>query len=108
MFRSIEDSIQSLFHDTATLKSAGHHAAHDLHKKVTKLHQKWVTLRSALHQKLFARLATMSFPVVEERTVTRQTRTVLETRLVDTNHHFRSLQQAIEWCKTKLVRTVVN
>ncbi|XP_073988678.1 dystonin-like protein short stop isoform X7 [Rhodnius prolixus] len=100
--RSIEDSIQSLFHDTATLKSAGHHAAHDLHKKVTKLHQKWVTLRSALHQKLFARLATMSFPVVEERTVTRQTRTVLETRLVDTNHHFRSLQQAIEWCKTKL------
>lgn len=44
----------------------------------------------------------MSFPV-EERTVTKHIRTVQETRNVDTNPHFRTLQEAIEWCKNKLV-----
>lgn len=34
--------------------------------------------------------------------MTRQTRTVLETRLVDTNIHFRQLQECIEWVKNKL------
>ncbi|BET00336.1 Growth-Arrest-Specific Protein 2 Domain [Nesidiocoris tenuis] len=100
--RNIEETIQSMNQDLGTLKAVGHQAWPSLDKKVTKLHQKWVSLRSMLHQKLIARLASMSFPVVEERTVTRQTRTVLETRLVDTNHHFRSLQQAIEWCNNKL------
>ncbi|XP_024083990.1 dystonin isoform X23 [Cimex lectularius] len=100
--RSIEETINGLVQDLGILKTVGHQAAPGLERRVTKLHQKWVALRSSLHQKLIARLASMSFPVVEERTVTRQTRTVLETRLVDTNHHFRSLQQAIDWCKAKI------
>lgn len=70
--------------------------------RVQKLHQRWVALRSLLHSKLVTPLASLSFPVVEERTVTRQTHTVLETRLVDTNTHFRALQEAIEWCRNKL------
>lgn len=72
--------------------------------RVQKLHQRWVSLRSLLHSKLVTPLSTLSFPVVEERTVTRQTHTILETRLVDTNTHFRALQDAIEWCRSKLVR----
>ncbi|KAL1115034.1 hypothetical protein AAG570_007065 [Ranatra chinensis] len=100
--RSSESAIQTIFQDDAALKPSNHPQYPDLHKKVTKLHQRWVALRSQLHSKLITRLASLSFPVVEERTVTRQTRTVLETRLVDTNTHFRSLQQAIDWCKAKL------
>jgi hypothetical protein len=70
--------------------------------RVQKLHQRWVALRSLLHSKLITPLASISFPV-EERTVTRQTRTVLETRLVETNIHFRQLQECTEWCRNKLV-----
>jgi hypothetical protein len=70
--------------------------------RVQKLHQRWVALRSLLHSKLITPLASISFPV-EERTVTRQTRTVLETRLVETNFHFRQLQECTEWCRKKLV-----
>nr|XP_024217729.1 microtubule-actin cross-linking factor 1 isoform X6 [Halyomorpha halys] len=100
--RSIEENIQSLFQDVSTLKAGGHHQYPELNKRVGRLHSRWVQLRSALHSKLITRLASLSFPVVEERTVTRQTRTVLETRLVDTNHHFRALQEAIDWVKSKL------
>lgn len=92
-----------MFQDVSTLKSGGHHQYPELNKRVGRLHSRWVQLRSALHSKLITRLASLSFPVVEERTVTRQTRTVLETRLVDTNHHFRALQEAIDWVKSKLV-----
>lgn len=63
-----------------------------------------MNLRSLLHSKVLTPLATLSFPIVEERTVTKQTRTILETRLVDTNTHFRSLQECIDWCNNKLVR----
>lgn len=70
--------------------------------RVQKLHQRWVALRSLLHSKLITPLASISFPV-EERTVTRQTRTVLETRLVETNIHFRQLLECTEWCRNKLV-----
>lgn len=70
--------------------------------RVQKLHQRWVALRSLLHSKLITPLSSISFPV-EERTVTRQTRTVLETRLVETNIHFRQLQECTEWCRKKLV-----
>lgn len=35
--------------------------------------------------------------------MTRQTRTVLETRLVETNIHFRQLLECTEWCRNKLV-----
>uniref|UniRef100_A0A8D8X998 Dystonin n=1 Tax=Cacopsylla melanoneura TaxID=428564 RepID=A0A8D8X998_9HEMI len=102
--RQTEENINTLFSDVQTLRDGRYPQASDLHKRVQKLHQRWVALRSLLHSRLVSPLASMSFPVVEERTVTRQTRTVMETRLVDTNQHFRALQEAIEWVKNKLVQ----
>lgn len=97
-----EQVIQVLFSDVQTLREGRYTQASELHKRVTKLHQRWVSVRSMLHTKLLSQLASLSFPV-EERTVTRQTRIVLETRDVDTNPHFRTLQEATEWCRNKLV-----
>lgn len=96
-----EQVIQNLFSDVQLLREGRYAQASDLYKKVTKLHQRWVQLRSMLHTKLLSPLSSISFPV-EERTVTRQTRTVMETRHVDTNPHFRTLQEATEWCRSKL------
>ncbi|XP_075219843.1 dystonin-like protein short stop isoform X29 [Lycorma delicatula] len=100
--RSTEENIQTLFSDVTALREGHYPQANDLHKRVQKLHQRWVSLRSLLHSKLITPLSSLSFPIVEERTVTRQTRTVLETRLVDTNTHFRQLNDCIEWCRSKL------
>ncbi|XP_050437249.1 dystonin isoform X15 [Adelges cooleyi] len=100
--RLSEDTIQSLFVDVQALREGRYVQAPELQKRVEKLHQKWVNLRSLLHSKVLTPLATLSFPIVEERTVTKQTRTILETRLVDTNTHFRSLQDCIDWCNNKL------
>lgn len=97
-----EQHIQSLIADVHTLLKERYPQAPDLDKRVKKLHDRWVSLRRLLHNKIVGPLANMSFPV-EERTVTKHVRTVQETRNVDTNPHFRSLQDAIEWCKTKLV-----
>lgn len=68
---------------------------------VQKLHQRWVALRSLLHKRLVQPLSAVSFPV-EERVVTKHRTTVHETRLVDTNPHFRALHDCIDWCKSKL------
>jgi DNA repair exonuclease SbcCD ATPase subunit len=100
--RLSEDTIQSLFVDVQALREGRYVQAPELQKRVEKLHQRWVNLRSLLHSKVLTPLATLSFPIVEERTVTKQTRTILETRLVDTNTHFRSLQECIDWCNNKL------
>ncbi|XP_050545575.1 microtubule-actin cross-linking factor 1 isoform X5 [Daktulosphaira vitifoliae] len=100
--RLSEDTIQSLFVDVQALREGRYAQAPELQKRVEKLHQKWVNLRSLLHSKVLTPLASLSFPIVEERTVTKQTRTILETRLVDTNTHFRSLQECIDWCNNKL------
>lgn len=97
-----EQNIQSLITDVHTLISGRYSQAPDLDKRVKKLHERWVSLRRMLHHKIVGPLANMSFPV-EERTVTKHIRTVQETRNVDTNPHFRSLQEAIEWCRNKLV-----
>lgn len=97
-----EQHIQSLITDVLTLINGRYSQAPELDKKVKKLHEKWVSLRRLLHNKIVGPLSNMSFPV-EERTVTKHVRTVQETRNVDTNPHFRTLQDAIEWCKSKLV-----
>ncbi|XP_071449100.1 microtubule-actin cross-linking factor 1, isoforms 1/2/3/4/5 isoform X30 [Hetaerina americana] len=99
--RAVEEAIQGLFNDVQSLLDGRYPQAPELHKRVTKLHQRWVNLRSLLHSRLISVLASLSFPV-EERTVTRQTRTVLETRLVETNRHFRQLQECTDWVQNKL------
>ncbi|XP_048523579.1 dystonin isoform X31 [Dendroctonus ponderosae] len=96
-----EQAIQSLKSDVHTLRNGRYPQAGELDKRVNKLHEKWVRLRHQLHNKIVGPLANMSFPV-EERTVTKHIRTVQETRNIETNPHFRSLQEHIEWCKNKL------
>ncbi|XP_065222471.1 microtubule-actin cross-linking factor 1 isoform X5 [Planococcus citri] len=100
--RITEENIQSLFTDVQTLHEGRYPQASDLNKRVEKLHQRWLSLRSLLHSRLIAPLSSLSFPYVEEHTVTRQTRTILETRLMDTSPYFKNLQECIEWCSRKL------
>lgn len=97
-----EQNIQSLKTDVNTLRNGRYSQAGDLDKRVNKLHEKWVNIRRLLHNKILQPLANLSFPV-EERTITKHVRTVQETRNVDTNPHFVTLQEHIEWCKKKLV-----
>ncbi|XP_014475405.1 PREDICTED: dystonin isoform X27 [Dinoponera quadriceps] len=99
--RNTETQIQNIFTDVHTLTEGRYSQAAELHKRVQKLHQRWVVLRSLLHRRLVQPLSAVSFPV-EERVVTKHRTTVHETRLVDTNPHFRSLHDCIDWCKSKL------
>lgn len=99
--RSTETQIKNIFTDVHTLTEGRYSQASELHKRVQKLHQRWVVLRSLLHRRLVEPLSAVSFPV-EERVVTKHRTTVHETRLVDTNPHFRALHDCIDWCKGKL------
>lgn len=47
------------------------------------------------------KLSGLRYPV-QETTVTKQTRTVIEARQIDTNPYFRDLQEYTEWCQKKL------
>lgn len=99
--RNTELQIQNIFADVHSLTEGRYSQAAELHKRVQKLHQRWVGLRSLLHKRLVQPLSDVSFPV-EERVVTKHRTTVHETRLVDTNPHFRALHDCIDWCKSKL------
>lgn len=97
-----EQNINSIFNDVQQLITGRYPQAYDLEKRTKKLHERWVSLRKLLHRKIIGPLSNVSYPV-EERTITKHVRTVQETRSIDTNPHYRSLQEAIEWCKMKLV-----
>ncbi|KAJ8676763.1 hypothetical protein QAD02_012550, partial [Eretmocerus hayati] len=96
-----ELQIQGIFADVHALTEARYAQAPELHKRVQKLHQRWVALRSQLHKRLVQPLSAVSFPV-EERVVTKHRTTVHETRLVETNPFFRTLHDCMSWCKSKL------
>ncbi|XP_011502771.1 PREDICTED: dystonin [Ceratosolen solmsi marchali] len=98
--RNTEIQVQNIFTDVHTLTEGKYSQAIELHKRVQKLHQRWVALRSLLHKRLMQPLSLVSFPV-EERVVTKHRTTVHETRLVDTNPEFRILHDYIDWCKNK-------
>lgn len=68
---------------------------------MTKLHQRWSQLRVTFHTSLVQKLSGLRYPV-QETTITKQTRTVIEARQVDTNPYFKDLQEYTEWCQTKL------
>lgn len=70
-------------------------------RRVTKLHQRWSQLRASFHTNLVQKLSGLRYPV-QETTVTKQTRTVIEARQIDTNPYFRDLQEYTEWCQNKL------
>ncbi|KAI4467607.1 envoplakin [Holotrichia oblita] len=98
---NVEQNINSLFTDVHTLINSRYPQSGDLEKRVKKLHERWVEMKKLLLHKIAQPLANLRFPV-EEKTVTKHLRTVQEVRNVDTNPHFRTLQESIEWCKNKL------
>ncbi|XP_030554519.1 dystonin isoform X15 [Drosophila novamexicana] len=99
--RHLEEPIQDMNQDCHVLNEGRYPHASELHKKVNKLHQRWAQLRTNFHTNLVQKLSGLKFPV-HETTVTRQTRMVVESRQIDTNPHFRDLQEHIEWCQNKL------
>uniref|UniRef100_W4VR42 Putative short stop n=1 Tax=Corethrella appendiculata TaxID=1370023 RepID=W4VR42_9DIPT len=99
--RHLEQPIQEMNSDVHILKDGRYPQATDLHKKVTKLHQRWSQLRTTFHTSLVQKLSGLSYPV-QETTITKQTRVVTETRQIGTNPYFRDLQEYTEWCQNKL------
>lgn len=103
----IEQNINSLITDVHTLINGRYPQAHDLDKRVKKLHERWANMKKLFLRKIVTPLSNLSYPL-EERTVIKHVRTVQETRNLDTNPHFRTLQECIEWCKNKLVSSNKN
>lgn len=58
-------------------------------------------MRASFHTNLLQKLSGLRYPV-QETTVTKHTRTVTDTRQIDTNPYFRDLQEYTEWCQNKL------
>lgn len=73
--------------------------------RVTTLHQRWLSLRTSFQSRVVQRLGGISVPV-QQTTVRRETRTVLETRVADTNAHFTHLMECSEWCRERLVSDI--
>ncbi|XP_031629814.1 dystonin isoform X15 [Contarinia nasturtii] len=99
--RQLETPIQEMNEDCLVLKDGRYPQASDLQRKVTNLHKRWSQLRASFHTNLVQKLSGLRYPV-QETTVTKQTRTVIEARQIDTNPYFRDLQEYTEWCQNKL------
>lgn len=100
--RHLEAPIQEMNQDCHVLKDGRYPQANDLHKKVTKLHQRWSQLRTTFHTSLVQKLAGIRYPPVHEQTVTKSSRTIVESRPLDSNPVFKDLQEYTEWCQAKL------
>ncbi|XP_046810523.1 dystonin isoform X32 [Lucilia cuprina] len=99
--RHLEEPIQDMNQDCHVLNEGRYPHVAELHKKVNKLHQRWAQLRTTFHTNLVQKLTGLKYPV-QETTLTRQKRVVVESRQIETNPHFRDLQEHIEWCQNKL------
>lgn len=95
------EPIQEMNQDCHILNEGRYPHAAELHKKVSKLHQRWAQLKTTFHAALLQKLTGLKYPVHEKTTI-RETRTVVESRQIDTNPHFKDLQDHIEWCQNKL------
>ncbi|XP_062716158.1 dystonin isoform X43 [Aedes albopictus] len=105
--RHLEQPLQEMNDDCHSLKDGRYPQAGDLHKKVTKLHQRWSQLRTTFHTSLVQKLSGLSYPV-QETTITKQTRVVTETRQIGTNPYFRDVQEYTEWCQSKLKQLLTS
>lgn len=101
--RILEERIKEINSDCQQLHDGRYPLANELQVNITKLHQRWSKLRQTFHNNLLQRLAGLKYPI-HETTLTRQTRLVVESRQIETNTHFRELQEHIEWCQNKLVK----
>lgn len=70
--------------------------------RVQHIHDRWLNARQSFTGRLLPRLSGVRMPV-QQTTVRRETRTVLETRVHDADPKFQQLYEAIRWCKDRLV-----
>ncbi|CAL4125335.1 unnamed protein product, partial [Meganyctiphanes norvegica] len=96
-----EDTIKSLHSDVKILRDGHYHEAPTLHKRVVKLEERYVSVRTLFENRLLIVLNNRSFTQQENYTTTKRI-VVSESRLVETNEHFKFLQECINWCKDKL------
>ncbi|XP_042210424.1 microtubule-actin cross-linking factor 1-like isoform X40 [Homarus americanus] len=96
-----EDTIKTLHTDVKILREGKYHEAPTLHKRVVKLEERYVSVRTLFENRLLIVLNNRSFTQQESYTTTKRI-VVSESRLVETNEHFRFLQDCINWCKDKL------
>lgn len=105
--RHLEQPMHDMNQDCIVLRDGHYPQAKELQKSVTKLHQRWSTLCANFHKNLVNKLSGLRYPI-QETTVTKQTRTVFESRQVDTNPYFKDLQEYTEWCQNKLKKLLAT
>ncbi|XP_052759149.1 dystonin isoform X17 [Galleria mellonella] len=98
---AMEHTIQEMFQDSHALREGRYPQANELHRRVQQVHDRWLNARQAFTGRLVPRLSSVRMPV-QQTTVRRETRTVLETRVHDADPKFQQLQEATRWCKEKL------
>ncbi|KAK2709047.1 hypothetical protein QYM36_014618, partial [Artemia franciscana] len=91
---ALDDVIKSMFGDVQMLKDGRHNQAAEMHKRVQRIHQRWLSLRTMFQSRLVSILSTLD--------ESRMSRSTLESRLFETNEHFRHLRDCTEWVKSKL------
>ncbi|CAL1283114.1 unnamed protein product [Larinioides sclopetarius] len=98
--RHVEDSLKSMAKDVQTLRDGHYHQALELHKRVQQLHERFLNLRMIFQTRLLNVLATRSLKS-EEKKVSKPRPLSLE-KLIETNKHFKFLQECIDWVHNKL------
>ncbi|GIY98984.1 plectin [Caerostris extrusa] len=98
--KHVEDSLKSMSKDVQTLRDGRYHQALELHKRVQQLHERFLNLRMIFQTRLLNVLATRSLKN-EEKKVSKPRPLSLE-KLIETNKHFKFLQECIDWVQNKL------
>ncbi|GBM86483.1 Dystonin [Araneus ventricosus] len=98
--KHVEDSLKSMAKDVQTLRDGHYHQALELHKRVQQLHERFLNLRMIFQTRLLNVLATRSLKS-EEKKVSKPRPLSLE-KLIETNKHFKFLQECIDWVHNKL------
>lgn len=95
---AVEEAIKTMFSDVQLLKEGRYMQTADLHKRVQRIHQRWLSIRAVFQTRLLEALPSLTAPDSG-----RSSRSSLEARLFETNEHFRFLRECSEWVRTKLV-----
>lgn len=98
--KHVEDSLKSMSKDVQTLRDGRYHQALELHKRVQQLHERFLNLRMIFQTRLLNVLTARSLKN-EEKKVTKPRPLSLE-KLIETNKHFKFLQECIDWVHNKL------
>ncbi len=91
---AVEEAIKTMFSDVQLLKDGRYMQTGDLHKRVQRIHQRWMSIRTLFQSRLLDVLPGLLAPV---------SRSSMEARLFESNEHFRYLRECSEWVRSKLV-----